>query len=199
MTDGDHPYMKHWWVPGLQIGYEHTFVHQLADFLDGVAAGLLLAKRQEVDALDAESRALAARMRDAERAGDKDQAQRLQAGRRRHRQGDPEQVGMQIRHDRLSPVGLYGAVGGARVAVTQESQVRQTLAGVYAENKIRSDVAATIDDSGDDASRARSQPGRCAEPAGLFAIRQPGRSRPASGSRRPWRPTSRRRPGRSRR
>ena len=33
VTDGDHPYMKHWWVPGLQIGYEHTFVHQVADFL----------------------------------------------------------------------------------------------------------------------------------------------------------------------
>jgi predicted dehydrogenase len=33
ITDGDHPYMKHWWVPGLQIGYEHTFIHQVADFL----------------------------------------------------------------------------------------------------------------------------------------------------------------------
>ena len=39
ITDGDHPYMKHWWVPGLQIGYEHTFIHQFADFLTGVAAG----------------------------------------------------------------------------------------------------------------------------------------------------------------
>jgi predicted dehydrogenase len=39
VTDGDHPYMKHWWVPGLQIGYEHTFVHQVADFLDGLAMG----------------------------------------------------------------------------------------------------------------------------------------------------------------
>ena len=29
--------MKHWWVPGLQIGYEHTFVHQVADFLEGLA------------------------------------------------------------------------------------------------------------------------------------------------------------------
>jgi myo-inositol 2-dehydrogenase/D-chiro-inositol 1-dehydrogenase len=38
VTDGDHPYMKHWWVPGLQIGYEHTFVHQFADFLQAVAA-----------------------------------------------------------------------------------------------------------------------------------------------------------------
>ena len=33
VTDGDHPYMKNWWVPGLQIGYEHTFIHQCADFL----------------------------------------------------------------------------------------------------------------------------------------------------------------------
>ena len=39
VTDGDHPYMKHWWVPGLQIGYEHTFVHQVADFLKGLEAG----------------------------------------------------------------------------------------------------------------------------------------------------------------
>ncbi|NUQ30605.1 MAG: Gfo/Idh/MocA family oxidoreductase [Acidobacteriaceae bacterium] len=38
ITDGDHPYMKNWWVPGLQIGYEHTFIHQVADFL--IAAGL---------------------------------------------------------------------------------------------------------------------------------------------------------------
>jgi len=37
VTDGDHPYMGKWWVPGLQIGYEHSFVHQVADFLDGVA------------------------------------------------------------------------------------------------------------------------------------------------------------------
>lgn len=36
ITDGDHPYMKHWWVPGLQIGYEHTFIHQIADFLQAV-------------------------------------------------------------------------------------------------------------------------------------------------------------------
>ena len=39
LTDGDHPYMDHWWVPGLQIGYEHPFVHQVADFLDGLASG----------------------------------------------------------------------------------------------------------------------------------------------------------------
>jgi predicted dehydrogenase len=36
VTDSDHPYMKSWWVPGLQIGYEHTFIHQFADFLQAV-------------------------------------------------------------------------------------------------------------------------------------------------------------------
>ena len=39
VTDGDHPYMKNWWVPGLNIGFEHSFVHQLADFLTGLATG----------------------------------------------------------------------------------------------------------------------------------------------------------------
>jgi len=39
VTDGDHPYMKAWWVPGLQIGYEHTFVHQVADFLEALGKG----------------------------------------------------------------------------------------------------------------------------------------------------------------
>jgi predicted dehydrogenase len=39
ITDGDHPYMGKWWVPGLQIGYEHSFVHQVADFLEGLAQG----------------------------------------------------------------------------------------------------------------------------------------------------------------
>jgi myo-inositol 2-dehydrogenase/D-chiro-inositol 1-dehydrogenase len=39
VTDGDQPYMKHWWVPGLQIGYEHTFTHQFADFVAALDAG----------------------------------------------------------------------------------------------------------------------------------------------------------------
>jgi myo-inositol 2-dehydrogenase/D-chiro-inositol 1-dehydrogenase len=39
ITDGDHPYMKQWWVPGLQIGYEHTFIHQVADFLQAIGEG----------------------------------------------------------------------------------------------------------------------------------------------------------------
>jgi hypothetical protein len=39
VTDSEHPYMAKWWVPGLAIGYEHSFVHQVADFLQGVAEG----------------------------------------------------------------------------------------------------------------------------------------------------------------
>jgi predicted dehydrogenase len=39
VTDGDQPYMKRWWVPGLQIGYEHTFIHQFADFVQALAEG----------------------------------------------------------------------------------------------------------------------------------------------------------------
>lgn len=38
---GEHPYMDKWWVPGLQIGYEHTFIHQLADFLTALGKGEL--------------------------------------------------------------------------------------------------------------------------------------------------------------
>jgi len=39
VTDGEHPYMGKWWVPGLAVGYETSFVHQVADFLDGLAKG----------------------------------------------------------------------------------------------------------------------------------------------------------------
>jgi predicted dehydrogenase len=39
VTDSEHPYMKNWWVPGLAIGYEHSFVHQVADFLKGLGDG----------------------------------------------------------------------------------------------------------------------------------------------------------------
>ena len=33
VTDGDHPYMGKWWVPGLATGYSESFTHQAADFL----------------------------------------------------------------------------------------------------------------------------------------------------------------------
>lgn len=39
VSDGDQPYMGNWWVPGLQIGYEHTFIHQVADFLKSLETG----------------------------------------------------------------------------------------------------------------------------------------------------------------
>jgi predicted dehydrogenase len=40
LSDSDQPYMSHWWIPGVQIGFEHTFVHQVADFLKGIAEGV---------------------------------------------------------------------------------------------------------------------------------------------------------------
>jgi len=39
VTGGEHPYMANWWVPGCVIGYEHTFVHEVADFLRGIEKG----------------------------------------------------------------------------------------------------------------------------------------------------------------
>ncbi len=39
VTNFEHPYMDKWWVPGCTVGYEHTFIHALADFLQGVTSG----------------------------------------------------------------------------------------------------------------------------------------------------------------
>ncbi len=39
VSDGNQPYMGNWWVPGLQIGYEHSFIHQVADFLKSLETG----------------------------------------------------------------------------------------------------------------------------------------------------------------
>jgi predicted dehydrogenase len=36
---GQHAYVKGWWPPGHIIGYEHTFVHTVYDFLEAVASG----------------------------------------------------------------------------------------------------------------------------------------------------------------
>jgi predicted dehydrogenase len=35
----DHPYMANWWVPGLAVGYDASFTHQVADFLRGLDEG----------------------------------------------------------------------------------------------------------------------------------------------------------------
>lgn len=52
VTDGEHPYMGNWWVPGLSIGYAESFTHQAADFilgLDGEAAAPTFADAHRTD------------------------------------------------------------------------------------------------------------------------------------------------------
>jgi predicted dehydrogenase len=39
VTNFEHPYMDKFWVPGTMIGYEHTFICALADFLDAQENG----------------------------------------------------------------------------------------------------------------------------------------------------------------
>ena len=36
VSDGDHPYCGNWWVPGLQLGYEHSFVHAVVEFISAL-------------------------------------------------------------------------------------------------------------------------------------------------------------------
>lgn len=38
VTESVHPYVGAWWPPGHIIGYEHTFVHTVADFVKAVAS-----------------------------------------------------------------------------------------------------------------------------------------------------------------
>jgi predicted dehydrogenase len=38
-TNSEHPYMSHYWVPGTCIGYEHTFLNAIADFVTGLETG----------------------------------------------------------------------------------------------------------------------------------------------------------------
>ena len=35
-TESSHPYVDHWWPPGHIIGYEHGFVHAVADFMQAL-------------------------------------------------------------------------------------------------------------------------------------------------------------------
>ena len=39
VTEGDHPYMAAWWPPGHIIGYEHSFTHEMRDFVEALATG----------------------------------------------------------------------------------------------------------------------------------------------------------------
>jgi predicted dehydrogenase len=36
VTESSHPYISKWWPPGHIIGYEHAFVHAVADFVEAV-------------------------------------------------------------------------------------------------------------------------------------------------------------------
>ena len=38
-NDGEHPYMENWWVPGIVIGFEHTFTHGAYQFLKSLEDG----------------------------------------------------------------------------------------------------------------------------------------------------------------
>jgi len=37
ITENQHPYMHKWWPPGHIIGWEHTFIHEIGDFLKAIA------------------------------------------------------------------------------------------------------------------------------------------------------------------
>ncbi|MDQ8184634.1 Gfo/Idh/MocA family oxidoreductase [Pelagicoccus sp. SDUM812002] len=37
LSESEHPYVGNWWIPGCQIGFEHTFTHQVADFIDSLS------------------------------------------------------------------------------------------------------------------------------------------------------------------
>ena len=37
VTESGHPYINKWWPPGHIIGWEHTFIHEIGDFLQAVA------------------------------------------------------------------------------------------------------------------------------------------------------------------
>ncbi|HHV97221.1 MAG TPA: Gfo/Idh/MocA family oxidoreductase [Clostridiaceae bacterium] len=37
VTEGIHPYMEAWWPAGHVIGYEHTFVHEMYEFIEAIA------------------------------------------------------------------------------------------------------------------------------------------------------------------
>ena len=39
-TDPSHPYVKHWWPVGHNIGYEHGHIHAVADFIEGIEKDL---------------------------------------------------------------------------------------------------------------------------------------------------------------
>ncbi|HEX2773273.1 MAG TPA: Gfo/Idh/MocA family oxidoreductase [Micromonosporaceae bacterium] len=39
VTEAEHPYLSAWWPPGHIIGYEHSFTHEVRDFIAAIADG----------------------------------------------------------------------------------------------------------------------------------------------------------------
>jgi predicted dehydrogenase len=39
VTEPTHPYVGAWWPPGHVLGYEHTFTHEVKDFVEAIASG----------------------------------------------------------------------------------------------------------------------------------------------------------------
>jgi predicted dehydrogenase len=39
VTEPSHPYAAAWWPPGHALGYEHSFVHEVKDFVEALGAG----------------------------------------------------------------------------------------------------------------------------------------------------------------
>ncbi|WP_440089912.1 Gfo/Idh/MocA family protein, partial [Streptosporangium sp. LJ11] len=40
VTEAGHPYAGAWWPPGHGLGYEHTFTHEVKDFVEAITAGV---------------------------------------------------------------------------------------------------------------------------------------------------------------
>ncbi|MEO7124829.1 MAG: Gfo/Idh/MocA family oxidoreductase [Nakamurella sp.] len=39
VTEPEHPYMHAWWPPGHVLGWDHSFVHEIRDFVDAICSG----------------------------------------------------------------------------------------------------------------------------------------------------------------
>ena len=39
VTESSHNYVSAWWPPGHIIGWEHTFIHEVKDLLEGIEKG----------------------------------------------------------------------------------------------------------------------------------------------------------------
>jgi predicted dehydrogenase len=39
VTEPGHPYLSAWWPPGHLLGYEHSFTHEIRDFVEAIGTG----------------------------------------------------------------------------------------------------------------------------------------------------------------